>query len=206
MHIKDKANIQRNLIKYKNSNSFTASNLELCDLSKPSTERNECVKAAMEKFLTSKHDNTENFEYPQFDPFFYERATFNYRNSDILGGTFTVKNIKMYGFSRSQVKRVKTFFNSTSMQILAELNIPKMFQTGQYKSNFTLNAFKLQSHGQYNLTMKDVAMKWLIKGSTEIINDQQIMKINRFDAIPEPADLKFSVTGLFPDQELSEWR
>lgn len=154
--------------------------------------------------MTSKHDNTDNFKYPQFDPFFYEKATFNYRNSSILGGTFTVKNIKMFGFSRSKVMRVKTNFNTTSLQILAELSVPKMFQMGQYQSNFTLNSFKLESQGQYNLTMKDVAMKWLIKGSTKTIDGQQIMKINRFDAIPQPTDLKFSVTGLFPDQELSE--
>lgn len=188
----------------KNRNSFTASNLQLCDLSKPSELRNECVKNSIQKFMTTKHENTENFIYPQFDPFFYEQASFVFRNSDILGGTFTVKNIKMYGFSKCQVMRVKTTFNSTAMQLLAEVNFPKLFQSGQYKSNFTLRSFKLQSQGQYNTTMKDVSMKWLIKGSTVKINEEEYLKVNRFDAIPDPADVKFSIAGLFPDKPLSE--
>lgn len=159
----------------------------------------------MQKFLTTKAEDPGNVKLPQFDPFLYEQASFVFRNSDILGGSFTVKNIKVYGISKTQVKRVKTSFNTTSIQLLAEVLLPKLFQSGQYKSNFTLRSFKLQSQGQYNSTMKNVAMKWLIKGSTRNVNGRQIMYIDRFDAIPDPADVKFSITGLFPDKELSEF-
>lgn len=183
-----------------------ASYLNICDLSLPNTERNECVRSAIEKFMTSPHEKTENFDFPSFDPFIISSATFKYRNTGLYGGIFTVKNIKTYGFANpnAKVMRVKTNFTDSSFQLLAEFNFPKIHQTGNYKSNFTLNVFHINSQGQYNATLKDVTSKWYIKGKVEEIDGKKIMKIYRFDAIPDAKDVKFSIGGLFPDPELSK--
>jgi hypothetical protein len=172
-------------------------------LSLPNDERNECVRKSIEKFMTTPHQNTDDFEFPSFDPFTLASATFKYKNTGLYGGTFTVKNIKTYGFSQAKVLRVKTNFTDSSFQLLAEFNFPKVHQTGSYRSNFTLNVFHIQSQGQYNATLKDVNTKWYIKGKVEEVGGKRYMKIYRFDAIPDAKDVKFSVSGLFPDPELS---
>lgn len=91
------------------------------------------------------------------------------------------------------------------MKIQAELFIPKLFSTGNYKSNMTLNSLKLDSKGQYNLTMKDVKAKLRIKGKLVKEDDGELyMRVSRFDILPEPNDIHISVSGLFPDENLSE--
>jgi Haemolymph juvenile hormone binding protein (JHBP) len=90
------------------------------------------------------------------------------------------------------------------MTIKADLFFPKIFATGSYKSNMTFNAFRLHSKGQYNVTMKDVTGRWNIKGKLEKVDGEDYMKVYKFDLDPEANDMKFSVSGLFTDENLSE--
>lgn len=105
--------------------------------------------------------------------------------------------------SRGKVRSVKSDFDNGQMTIQAETFFPKLFSSGAYNSNMTFNAFKIQSKGQYNITMKDVVAKWNIKGKLENINGEDYMKVHYFDILPEANDMKISVSGVFPDENLS---
>lgn len=142
---------------------------------------------------------------PSIDPFSYDSVTFNYKNSELLVGSFNLKDVKTYGMSRGKVESVKSEFTDDEMTIQADLFFPKLFSTGSYKSNMTLNLFKLNSKGQYNITLKEVKAKWNIKGKLEKDDDGELyMKIYKFDILPEANDMQISVSGLFPDEKLSE--
>lgn len=129
--------------------------------------------------------------------------TFSYKNSNLLSGSFTLKDVKTYGMSRCTVKDVKSDFTDDEMTIQADIFFPKIFATGDYKSNITLNAFRLQAKGQYNVTMRDVNAKWNIKGKLENVDGEDYMKVYKFDIDPEATSMKISVSGLFPDENLS---
>lgn len=60
--------------------------------------------------------------------------------------------------------------------------------------------------GQFNVSLIDVLAKWTIKGKLQKINGEDFMVVNSFDVLPEPKEVKISATGLFPDEELSEWQ
>lgn len=158
----------------------------------------------MQVFLPSLRRKTVNFDFPAVDPFTYDSVTFNYKNSNLLSGSFTVRDVKTYGMSRSNVKNVKSDFTDDEMTINAELHFPKIFSTGKYKSNMTFNAFRIESKGQYNITMKDVTAKWTIKGKQETVDGEKYMKVFKFDIVPVANDMKISMSGLFPDETLSE--
>lgn len=139
------------------------------------------------------------------DPFLYDSLTFSYKNSGSFVGSFNLRSVKTFGISRGKVQSVKSDFTGGVMKIQAEVFFPKLFSTGNYKSNITLNSLKLDSKGQYNLTMKDVKTKLRIKGKLVKEDDGEFyMRVSRFDIIPEPNDIHISVSGLFPDENLSK--
>lgn len=158
----------------------------------------------MQVFLPSLRRKTENFDFPSVDPFTYDALTIDYKNSNLMSGSITVRDVKTYGMSRGKVKNVKSDFTDGQMTLNVELHYPKIFSTGKYRSNMTFNAFKINSKGQYNITMRDVNAKWTIKGKQEEIDGEKFMKIFKFDIIPEANDVKISMSGLFPDETLSE--
>lgn len=148
--------------------------------------------------MRQKH---ESLNFPALDPFTYDSVTFNYKRSDLFGGTFTVRDVKTYGMSRGKLLRLKSNITDDTMSITAEVQFPKLFSTGDYTADMALNAFKLESKGQYNVTMKDVVAKWNIKGK---VNGEGYMNIHKFDIVPDAKEMKLSVSGLFPDPALSK--
>lgn len=148
----------------------------------------------------------ENIDFPPVDPFTYESLSFNYKNSNLLSGGFSLKDVKTYGMSKCTVNSVKSEFTSDEMTIQADIFFPKIFSTGDYKSNMTFNAFRLHSKGQYNITMRDVTGKWNIKGKIEKVDGEDYMKVYKFDLDPEANSMKLSISGLFPDENLSKFK
>lgn len=178
-----------------------ASALKICKRNDPNLDN--CIKESIQSFLPSLRKKSENIELPPIDPFFYETVTFSYRNSNLITGSFNVNDVKTYGMSRAKILKVKSDFPNDEMIIHADLIFPKLFSTGLYTSNMTVSAFQLNSKGQYNVTMKNVKVKWIIRGKLENVGGEDYMKIYKFDVTPEAEDMKLSVSGLFADENLS---
>jgi hypothetical protein len=181
---------------------FTASSLKICRLN--DSKRDECIRDSIQTFLPALRGKVPNIDFPSVDPFSYETMSFDYKNSNLLSGGFTVTDVKTYGMSRCTVKRVVSNFTDNEMQIQADLFFPKLLSTGAYTSNMTFNLFQLHSKGQYNVTMKDVSGKWNIKGKLQKIDGEDYMIVHKFDLDPDAKSIKFSITGLFEDQTLSK--
>ena len=157
----------------------------------------------MQTFIPSLRKKSDIFDLPPMDPFLYESITFNYTNSNFMAGTFTIKDVKSFGMTRSKVLRVKSDFKNDEMNIKAEVLVPKLFSTGFYTSNVTLSAFELNSKGQYNVTLKNVKIRMNLKAKLEKVNGEGYMKVYRFDATPDAEEMRLSVSGLFADETLS---
>ncbi|KAG5675595.1 hypothetical protein PVAND_005488 [Polypedilum vanderplanki] len=175
------------------------SSLEICNLNDP--KRDECIKNSMEHFLTALHEKPDTLDFPTLEPFIYDKVTFRYNNPDFVNGWFTIRNQKTYGTSRVKILKVKSEFTEDEMKLNAVVNFPKLFSTGNYKSNITLGVFKMESKGQFNITMLDVTAKWTLLGKIE----NGFMNIHQFDVLPEAAKMNMSATGLFPDEELNKF-
>ena len=55
-----------------------------------------------------------------------------------------------------------------------------------------------------NVSFVDVDSKWTIEGKLKNIDGEDFMVINKFDSLPEAKEMKISMSGLFPDEELSK--
>lgn len=99
--------------------SHAASSLKICKLN--DSDRDTCIKESIQGFLPALRQKTEKFNLPSIDPFTYESVTFNYKNSNLINGGFTLKNVKTYGISRGKVRNVKSDFPEDEMTIQAEV-------------------------------------------------------------------------------------
>lgn len=168
----------------------------------PAEEHNNCVRDAIELFISSPRDELSSIKVPQFDPLLVSSATFNinYNRGSFGGATFKVRNLKAFGFKKLKVQRVKSNFNDTNLDILGRIFVPSLFASGIYKSNFVLGGTTFNSRGQFNVTLKDLTVKASLKGMVK----NGFMNLHNLDTIPDAKDLKISISGLFPEPELSE--
>jgi hypothetical protein len=180
-----------------------ASSLQICKLNDP--KRDECIKNSIQSFLPSLRQKPEKIDFPPLEPLKYDRVAFNYKTSDVLSGGFIIRNTKAYGLSYSKIRNLKSNFTENHMKIEIEMGTKEIFITGDYKGNLTFRDINLNSRGKFNVTMIKTVGKMIIKGRLETIDGENYMKVYSFDVFPNPRDMKFSISGLFPDETLSEF-
>lgn len=152
--------------------------------------------------MAALHQKPDSIDFPQVEPFLYDTVTFKYNNA-VMKGQYTVKNQRTYGISKVKVLSVKSSFTDDEMNLVISNHFPKLFSSGNYRSNMTLGQFKIEAKGQFNVSLYDVTAKWTIKGKLQNINGEDYMVINTFDVLPEARDMRIAATGIFPSEELS---
>ena len=138
------------------------------------------------------------------DPFLYESGKFEYKQTARMQGSINVKNSKFYGLSRGEVRGVKSNITDKTMDLDIDIFLPRVFSEGLYKGEAFFNDIRFASKGTYNLTMKNVATTWQVKGSVITLDGEDYMKMNSFDMVPTVGEMKISATGLLPDPQLSK--
>ncbi|CAO1354082.1 unnamed protein product [Diamesa hyperborea] len=178
------------------------SSLKICKFNDP--KRDECIKDSIQTFLPELHNAFPSINFPSMDPFVYESGRFEYKQTARMQGSIDVKNSKFYGLSRGQVRGVKSNITDKTMELEIDVFLPRIFNNGLYKGETFFNDIKFASKGSYNLTMKNVAANWKIKGSIVTVDGEDYIKMNFFDMIPTVGEMKISATGLFPDAQLNQ--
>lgn len=102
----------------------------------------------MENFLSALHEKPETIDFPKVEPFTYDLVTFTYNNPNFVYGTNTIRNQRTYGISKVKVLKVKSEFENDEMNLVVSNHFPKLFSTGNYKSNMTLGIFKIEAKGK----------------------------------------------------------
>ena len=64
-----------------------------------------------------------------------------------------VKNVKITGFAKTQIKSVKTDFTDNEMKIVIDVAIPRLEVTGKYKGESRLTNLNYSPKGTFNNTI-----------------------------------------------------
>ena len=168
-------------------------------------KRDDCIKSSIENFIPQLREKHENWNFVTVEPFATDSLFINYQNTNQFTGNFNLRKVKFFHLSRFKVLSVKSNFTDDQMLIRCEFFYPKIFLTSFYKSNMTLNQLVFESKGIFNLTMKQVSAKILIKGKLKNVDGEDYMEVYKFQMDPDPKGMQFSITGIFPDETLSEY-
>lgn len=182
--------------------SFVASSLKVCSLNDPN--RNECIRDSIQTLMPTLKNPIENIGFPSVDPLTYKFGHFEYRQSASIRGNLDLKQVKTHGISAANIHKVKSAFQGTEMLMEVDVSFPSIFIEGLFKGEFSLGETKFKSKGDFNLTMKDVATVWNMKGNLTQMNGEQFMKIASYDMTPTVGQMKIAANGLVKDKNLSK--
>ena len=145
-----------------------------------------------------------NIGFPSVDPLTYKSGHFEYRQSASIRGNLDLKQVKTHGISKAKIHNVKSVFEGSEMLMEVGVSFPSIFIEGLFKGEFSLGETKFKSKGDFNLTMKDVATVWNMKGNLTNINGEEFMKVTSFDMSPTVGQMKIAANGLVKDKNLSK--
>lgn len=151
-----------------------------------------------------KQQGVPQLNFPAFDPYISDNVKAEYKSEDIYGSVF-IKQPKMYGISRAQIKEVHSEITEDEMNLEVNILFPRIFMEGNYKGEGRFNGIHINSKGYYNVTMRDIDITWKMSGVLEENNGEKYMRIKAFSMSPIIGDLKAYVSGLMPDPALSKY-
>ncbi len=140
---------------------------------------------------------------PPIDPYTVNGSTFEYKRGDIFA-TLTLKTVTFYGMSKAEIKDVRTKIDENGMSTEIDVFTPRIYAEGLYKASGKFNSFKINAKGAFNMTFIDTSSTQKMKGVFEDRDGERYLRIESFDIVPYIGDLKVSMTGIFPDPELSK--
>lgn len=175
-----------------------APSIHPCQFNNPNLDT--CIKDSINAMIPSLRQKIDNIDLPRLEPIIYKSINFTYKEI----GKFSVKDFRGYGISRAKVQNVKATFKDDTVMYTSNLYIPKILLAGNYKGLITFNNFRLAPKGQFNITLKEVSGRLNVKAITTKIDGENFLKITEFEISPLVKEIKFAITGMFTDENMSE--
>ncbi|XP_055382002.1 uncharacterized protein LOC129612437 [Condylostylus longicornis] len=161
-----------------------------------------CIKAAINQQLPILHKGSKILNIPPLDPLKIPDGRYQYTSGPV-GGTLIIKNVNVYGISKSSVKKVDTHVLDNGLTSTMLVYFPRLYIEGNYKADVKINELKMRPKGYFNLTLSEVSVTTKTSGDFELINGNKHLVLKNFDVEPEIGDLKVFATGLFPDPAIN---
>lgn len=175
--------------------------MRICSRNDPELGR--CIKDSMQQLLPELTNGIPSIDFPAIDPFTQDSSYYEFKNEQMFG-SMHIKNSKVYGMSRAQIKDVRAKADDNAFRMEVDLFIPKIISEGKYKGEGRYNVIKVVSKGFFNVTTIDVSVTWKIAGRTIQRNGEEYLMIDKFSMSPEVGDMKVYATGLFPDPGMNQ--
>jgi Haemolymph juvenile hormone binding protein (JHBP) len=150
------------------------------------------------------HNPSGNADFPLVDPFFFEFGQILFNRSGRSHGSFTIKNMTIVGASTGSFDKLKTSFNESHLVITTEVSLPQVKSSGWYKSDLIINDFSLVSRGKFKLLCEEVTAKFIISG--HFTDNHKRFAVDDFEMLPTVKNMKFNITHLVADENLSEYQ
>ncbi|XP_055902480.1 uncharacterized protein LOC129938767 [Eupeodes corollae] len=163
---------------------------------------NECLKNVFQEMLPKLHHGNKELNIPPIDPFALKNTKYDYSNG-VLSGRVALKDAKIYGVSRSEVKDVRFTLNEEGTHMEVDTFTPRLYVEGNYKADMKINEVKMNPKGYFNVTMSGVNFTQLMDGKFETKNGKRFLRLVKFDMDVDIEDMKIYADGLFPDPTLN---
>uniref|UniRef100_A0A336MFV3 CSON001101 protein n=1 Tax=Culicoides sonorensis TaxID=179676 RepID=A0A336MFV3_CULSO len=175
----------------------------ICYRDMPTQERNECIKNSMKSLLPAMKNGIPSLGVPDFDPYKIKKTVIEF-NTGQISSKSVMKNALISGFSRAQVKNVRTKINDRKMYIEIDMKIPELTTEAQYKGSGGFNELRVNSTGWMKVTLNKMSGTWKFLGEIENIQGEDYMIFKKFD-IDNLAikNMQINATGLFPDPDVN---
>lgn len=163
---------------------------------------NECLKDVFQQMIPKLHHGNKELNIPPIDPFALQNTKYDYSNG-VLNGRVALKDVKVYGISRSIVKDVRFTLNEDGTHMETDVSAPRLFVEGNYKADMKINDVRMNPKGYFNVTMTGVSFTQTMNGKFETRDGKRYLRVVDFDMDVDIDDMKIYANGLFPDPTLN---
>ncbi|XP_055713668.1 uncharacterized protein LOC129808032 [Phlebotomus papatasi] len=166
-------------------------------------KRNECIKNILQKLIPALKDGIPKLNISSIDPLPLIHSKFLYRASNTLLASLTVVRGNAYGFSETQVRRVRSQITDDEWKFNMDVAIPRLLMDGEYMGQGQFNELNLGSQGYFNLTLNRVQTTWKIRAKAEERDGETYMRVFKFEMIPNVKSVRTFIENLVPDPTLN---
>jgi hypothetical protein len=166
---------------------------------------NECIKNTINEKFVKLHNPNKNALFDTIDPFWFEKGAILFTKAKDVRGTFSVQNITIVGGKKFVAKNVSMETKNDDVKIVTNFGLEKIISDGSFQCDLKLNDLMIKTSGKFNVTMIDAGGKLLITG--KLVNKKDGLKqliVSNCDLLLVVKDMKFKITGLARDDNISE--
>ncbi|XP_057338860.1 uncharacterized protein LOC130676554 [Microplitis mediator] len=157
-----------------------------------SSDYSSCMRLAFQENWPTIVRGIPVIDLPQLDPFHLDVMSTDYEFGEVTG-KIVVRNVKSYGLAKTRFLSIRSNHEDNRYRLEIDLEIPKMFVEGDFKSDGTIGSFNVMGKGEFNVSMEDVSGTMTLEG--EIINDRWVL--DKFNFMPEVGNMKVWASDLF---------
>lgn len=92
-------------------------------------------------------------DLPQLDPFNLDVMSTDYEFGEVTG-KIVVRNVKAYGLAKTRFLAIRSNYEDNRYHLEIDLEIPKTFVEGDFKSDGTIGSFNVLGKGKKLLIYK----------------------------------------------------
>ncbi|KAJ0182569.1 hypothetical protein K1T71_001938 [Dendrolimus kikuchii] len=145
---------------------------------------NACMKDAVSNGIKTLVNGIEELDIPTIDPFFQKEYTLEY-NVGPVETKVNMKNIYATGIKHATVTSASLKANDDAWEIEIHYKTPTVITTGEYDAEGKFSTIRLFGSGDFNCTMSDVSVTYLLKGVPEKKGDETYIRVESFTVTPE---------------------
>nr|CAD7194047.1 unnamed protein product [Timema douglasi] len=107
------------------------------------------------------------------------------------------KDINIYNTDSVQIKNVRSNINDNKLELEVDIQFPKLFLDGEYRSDVRFRGLPFINKGSFNLTLGDVSMTMKLTGKPFIKEDESYIQLQHFTMSPKIESLEVYASNLF---------
>ncbi|XP_016843680.1 circadian clock-controlled protein [Nasonia vitripennis] len=147
------------------------SSVKICQ--RDDSDYNSCITDAVQESWMTFVQGIPKLNVPVLDPLDVEMVENSVETNQFVG-YMVVRDAKIYGLAKTKFLSVRPQFTDNRIHLEMDVEIPKVFIKGDYKSDGSVGSFNIGGKGHFNVSMVGLTATWSLDGRIE--NDRWIVE------------------------------
>nr|CAD7262099.1 unnamed protein product [Timema shepardi] len=152
--------------------------LALCARRDP--QFNKCMVERIREIVPDLLAGDPELDLPALNPVHIAELSIDTDITEDVRSRMFFKDINIYNTDSVQIKNVRSNINDNKLELEVDIQFPKLFLDGEYRSDVRFRGLPFINKGSFNLTLGDVSMTMKLTGKPFIKEDESYIQLQHF--------------------------
>nr|CAD7395336.1 unnamed protein product [Timema poppensis] len=162
--------------------------LALCARRDP--QFNKCMVERIREIVPDLLAGDPELDLPALNPVHIAELSIDTDITEDVRSRMFFKDINIYNTDSVQIKNVRSNINDNKLELEVDIQFPKLFLDGEYRSDVRFRGLPFINKGSFNLTLGDVSMTMKLTGKPFIKEDESYIQLQHFTMSPKIESLE----------------